>query len=120
MIEGSLRDVPLADVFQVVVAGRKDGALEVVRGPRTATLSFVDGALSDARLDGGTVVGPAAGATGTTALAHRRKFGNRSGTPRSPTGRRATARCRQATKPRETRHTAAAPQACPAAWDGAA
>lgn len=57
MIEGSLRDVPLADVFQIVVAGRKDGALQVDRDGRRATFWFEGGALLDARLDGGTHLG---------------------------------------------------------------
>jgi hypothetical protein len=57
MIEGSLRDVALADVFQIVVAGRKDGALQVVHDGRRATLWFEGGALRDARLDGGTHLG---------------------------------------------------------------
>lgn len=57
MIEGRLRDVALADVFQVVVAGRKDGALEVVHDGRRATLWFESGALRDARLDGGVHLG---------------------------------------------------------------
>jgi hypothetical protein len=57
MIEGSLRDVPLADVFQVVVAGRKDGALQVEQEGRRATFGFEGGALHDARLDGGTHLG---------------------------------------------------------------
>ncbi len=57
MISGSLRDVLLADVFQVVVGGRKTGALEVERRGRQASLWFESGALCDARLDGGTQLG---------------------------------------------------------------
>ncbi len=57
MIEGSLRDVPLADVFQIIVAGRKDGALDVQRQGRNATLWFEGGSLRDARLEGGVHLG---------------------------------------------------------------
>lgn len=56
-VQGALRDVPLADVFQVLVGGRKDGALDVVREGRRATLWFEGGALRDAQLEGGTHLG---------------------------------------------------------------
>jgi hypothetical protein len=57
VIRGSLRDVPLADVVQVVSAGRKDGILRVERGDRKAQLWFDRGRLRAASLDGGTHLG---------------------------------------------------------------
>jgi hypothetical protein len=57
MIEGSLRDVPLTDVVQVVAAGRKDGVLRVERGERRAQVWFDRGRLRAATLEGGTHLG---------------------------------------------------------------
>jgi len=57
VIQGALRDVPLADVVQVVSAGRKDGVLRVERGDRQAQLWFDRGRLRAASLDGGTHLG---------------------------------------------------------------
>jgi len=57
VIRGALRDVPLADVVQVVSAGRKDGVLRVERGERRAQLWFDRGRLRAASLDGGTHLG---------------------------------------------------------------
>jgi hypothetical protein len=57
VIRGALRDVPLADVVQVVSAGRKDGILRVERGDRRAQLWFDRGRLRAASLDGGTHLG---------------------------------------------------------------
>lgn len=57
MIEGSLRNVPLADVFQVVVAGRKSGVLEVRRRHAVARIYFEDGRIQYASLKPGVHLG---------------------------------------------------------------
>lgn len=57
MIEGTLRNVPLADVFQIVVSGRKTGVLEVVRGDRNARIHFEVGKLRYASLRPGVHLG---------------------------------------------------------------
>lgn len=57
MIEGSLRRVPLADVFQIVVSGRKTGVLEVDAPGRQARLYFDSGAIQYATLDPGVHLG---------------------------------------------------------------
>jgi hypothetical protein len=57
VIEGSLRDVTLTDVVQVVAAGRKDGVLRVEHGERRAQVWFDRGRLRAATLEGGTHLG---------------------------------------------------------------
>lgn len=57
MIEGSLRDVAITDVLQVVLAGRKDGVLHVERPGQTARVWVADGRLWAASLDGGVHLG---------------------------------------------------------------
>jgi CheY-like chemotaxis protein len=50
VIEGSLRSVPLADVFQVVVTGGSSGVLTVERADRVAKLYFEGGRIQYARM----------------------------------------------------------------------
>jgi len=57
VIEGSLRDVALVDVLQVVLAGRKDGVLRVERAGRQARVWLSDGRLWAASVDGGVHLG---------------------------------------------------------------
>ncbi|MBA2668076.1 MAG: DUF4388 domain-containing protein [Trueperaceae bacterium] len=57
MIEGNLRKVPLADVFQIVVSGRKTGVLEVEGEERRARLYFDAGGIQYASLIPGVHLG---------------------------------------------------------------
>ncbi|MDZ7705139.1 MAG: response regulator [Trueperaceae bacterium] len=57
MIEGSLRDAPLSDVFQIVVSGQKSGILTVVRNQSRARIYFDMGRLQYAHLSPGVHLG---------------------------------------------------------------
>jgi len=57
VIEGSLRDVAITDVLQVVLAGRKDGVLRLEHAGRQARVWLSDGRLRAASLDGGVHLG---------------------------------------------------------------
>lgn len=50
-VSGSLQEMALADVIQVLANGRKSGRLEVTSGTRRGEMAFHDGAIHDARLD---------------------------------------------------------------------
>ena len=53
MIEGSLRNLPLADVFQVVATSQKSGTLTLIRGRRRARVLFDSGRIQYAHLTPG-------------------------------------------------------------------
>lgn len=57
MIEGSLRDAPLSDVFQIIVSGQKSGILTVVRGSARARIYFEFGRVQYAHLTPGIHLG---------------------------------------------------------------
>jgi hypothetical protein len=57
MIEGSLRNVPLTDVFQVIATSQKSGALTIVRGRGKAEAYFEQGRIQYARLSPGVNLG---------------------------------------------------------------
>lgn len=57
MIEGSLRNVPLADVFQVVTLGRKSGLLTVEREDRRGRVYFELGRIQVAHVTPGVHLG---------------------------------------------------------------
>lgn len=57
MIEGSLRNVPLTDVVQIVAEGRKSGVLTVSRQETRARLYLERGRVQVAHLDPGTHLG---------------------------------------------------------------
>ena len=57
MIQGSLRDAPISDVFQIVVSGFKSGVLTVVQGESRARLYFEGGRLQYAHLSPGPHLG---------------------------------------------------------------
>lgn len=57
MIEGSLRNVPLTDVVQVVAEGQKSGVLTVARQEARARLYLERGRVQVAHLDPGTHLG---------------------------------------------------------------
>ena len=57
MIQGSLRDAPIADVFQIVVSGLKSGVLTVVQGESRARLYFEGGRLQYTHLSPGPHLG---------------------------------------------------------------
>jgi CheY-like chemotaxis protein len=57
VIAGSLRNVPLADVFQIVVSGRKSGVLEVDADERHARIYFESGTIQYASLTPGVHLG---------------------------------------------------------------
>ena len=57
MIEGSLRNVPLADVFQVVTLGRKSGLLTVEREDRRGRVYFALGRIQVAHVSPGVHLG---------------------------------------------------------------
>ncbi len=57
MIQGSLRDAPISDVFQIVVSGLKSGVLTVVRKESRARLYFEGGRLQYAHLSPGPHLG---------------------------------------------------------------
>ncbi|MEX2536592.1 MAG: response regulator [Trueperaceae bacterium] len=53
MIEGSLRNLPLVDVFQVVATSNKSGTLSLIRGRRDARVIFKAGRIQYAHLSPG-------------------------------------------------------------------
>ncbi|HEX7003281.1 MAG TPA: response regulator [Trueperaceae bacterium] len=53
MIEGSLRNLPLTDVFQVVATSQKSGTLSLIRGRRHARVLFDAGRITYAHLTPG-------------------------------------------------------------------
>ena len=53
MIEGSLRNLPLTDVFQVVATSQKSGTLTLIRGRRQARVLFDGGRIRYAHLTPG-------------------------------------------------------------------
>jgi CheY-like chemotaxis protein len=57
MIEGSLRNVPLSDVFQIAVTGQKSGILTVVREGAEARIFFEQGNIQSAHLVPGVHLG---------------------------------------------------------------
>lgn len=57
MIEGSLENVPLSDVFQIIVTGQKAGTLTVIDRTRRARLYFDGGKLEHAHLTPGVHLG---------------------------------------------------------------
>ena len=57
MIQGSLRDAPIADVFQIIVSGLKSGVLTVVQGESRARLYFEGGRLQYTHLSPGPHLG---------------------------------------------------------------
>lgn len=57
MIEGSLRNVPLADVFQIVVTSQKSGILTVAHNDSQARIFFEKGRIQSAHLDPGVHLG---------------------------------------------------------------
>lgn len=57
MIEGSLRNVPLADVFQIVATGRKSGVLTVVAGEARARVYLEGGEVQLAHVTPGVHLG---------------------------------------------------------------
>ncbi|MBS3966076.1 MAG: DUF4388 domain-containing protein [Truepera sp.] len=54
---GSLRDAPMADVFQIIVSGHKSGVLTIARGESLARLYFERGRIQYAHLSPGTQLG---------------------------------------------------------------
>jgi hypothetical protein len=57
VIEGSLRNVPLSDVFQIVATGQKSGILTVVRGQARARIYFDQGHIQYAHISPGVHLG---------------------------------------------------------------
>lgn len=57
MIEGSLRDAPIAEVFQIIVSGHKSGVLTIARSESLARLYFEQGRIQYAHLSPGTQLG---------------------------------------------------------------
>lgn len=57
MIEGSLRNVPLTDVFQVVATSQKSGALTITRGRIRARVHFAIGRIHYAHVSPGVNLG---------------------------------------------------------------
>lgn len=57
MIEGSLRNVPLSDVFQIVATGQKSGILTVIRGNARARIYFEQGGIQYAHISPGVHLG---------------------------------------------------------------
>ncbi len=57
MIEGSLRNVPLSDVFQIVATGQKSGILTVMRGKARARIYFEVGGIQYAHISPGVHLG---------------------------------------------------------------
>lgn len=57
MIEGSLRDAPIADVFQIIVGGHKSGVLTITRGESLARIYFERGRIQYAHISPGTQLG---------------------------------------------------------------
>ena len=57
MIEGSLREVAITDVLQVLLSGRRSGVLNVERGDQRARVWVADGKLWAASIDGGVHLG---------------------------------------------------------------
>ncbi|HLU82699.1 MAG TPA: response regulator [Trueperaceae bacterium] len=57
MIEGSLRNVPLSDVFQVIATGQKSGVLTVQRGLARARIYFTMGRIEYAHVTPGVHLG---------------------------------------------------------------
>ena len=57
MIEGSLRNVPLADIFQVIATGQKSGVLTVQRGAARARIYFDQGRIGYAHVAPGVHLG---------------------------------------------------------------
>lgn len=57
MIEGSLRNVPLADIFQVIATGQKSGVLTVQRGQARARIYFDQGRIGYAHVTPGVHLG---------------------------------------------------------------
>ena len=57
MIEGSLRNVPLTDIFQVIATGQKSGVLTVQRGAARARIYFEQGRIGYAHVAPGVHLG---------------------------------------------------------------
>lgn len=57
MIEGSLRNLPLSDVFQIVATGQKSGILTVARGEGRARIYFEQGRIQYAHISPGVHLG---------------------------------------------------------------
>lgn len=57
MIEGSLRNVPLSDIFQVIASGQKSGVLTVQRGQARARIYFDLGRIRYAHVTPGVHLG---------------------------------------------------------------
>lgn len=57
MIEGSLRNVPLTDVFQVIATSQKSGTLNLSRGKSRARVNFLQGRIQYAHLVPGINLG---------------------------------------------------------------
>lgn len=57
MIQGTLRDVPLTDVFQILVTSQKSGILTVVRESRRARIYFDMGRVQYAHISSGIHLG---------------------------------------------------------------
>jgi len=57
VIEGSLRNVPLADIFQVIATGQKSGVLTVQRGTARARIYFELGRIGYAHVTPGVHLG---------------------------------------------------------------
>ncbi len=57
MIEGSLRDAPLADVFQIIVSGQKSGVLTVIKDEARARVYFELGRVQFAHITPGIHLG---------------------------------------------------------------
>ncbi len=57
MIEGSLRNVPLTDIFQVIATGQKSGVLTVQRGSARARIYFDQGRIGYAHVSPGVHLG---------------------------------------------------------------
>ncbi len=57
MIEGSLRNVPLSDVFQIIATGQKAGILTVMRGQARARIYFEQGGIQYAHISPGVHLG---------------------------------------------------------------
>lgn len=57
MIEGSLRSVPLSDVFQMLASGQKSGILTVIRGGSRARVYFEQSRIQHAHISPGIHLG---------------------------------------------------------------
>src|SRR5690606_27104036 len=57
MIEGSLRNVPLSDIFQIIATGQKSGVLTVQRGQARARIYFDQGRIGYAHVTPGVHLG---------------------------------------------------------------